>query len=88
MSDRTEEARLELARTVGPQRADQLLDAYAAGVLRGAARQLREHLFPATYDDAGQRTAEGVNRAAARLDEQALEAYPYTRPNQPTEAGR
>ncbi|WP_405204401.1 hypothetical protein OG795_15340 [[Kitasatospora] papulosa] len=88
MSDRTEEARLELARIVGRDRADQMLDAYAAGVLRGAARKLRDRLFPATYADAGQRTAEGVNRAAADLDEQALEAYPYTRPNQPTEAGR
>lgn len=79
MSDRTDEARLELARAVGRDRADQLLDAYAAGVLRGAARKQR---------DASPPRCDCCLDAAARLDEQALEAYPYPRPNQPTEAGR
>ncbi|MGW3442207.1 hypothetical protein [Streptomyces sp. NPDC001076] len=37
------------------------------GMLTAAAEHLRTTLFPAVYEDAGQRTAEGVIRAADEL---------------------
>jgi predicted DNA-binding transcriptional regulator AlpA len=44
-----------------------LLHAYRAAVLREAAQHLYTALFPAVYDDMGQKAAEGVNRAVSEL---------------------
>jgi hypothetical protein len=55
-------------------------DAYAAGLLRAQARQLRTEVYGRVYDDAGQRAASGVLRAADHLDETAYEADPDAKP--------
>ncbi|MFH9013995.1 hypothetical protein ACH4C6_21770 [Streptomyces sp. NPDC017943] len=47
-----------------------------AAVLREAAQHLYTALFPAVYDDMGQKAAEGVNRAASELRRMADEAQP------------
>jgi len=49
------------------EQAAELLDAYRAAVLREAAQRLYTALFPAVYDDMGQKAAEGVNRAVSEL---------------------
>lgn len=53
------------------EEAEQLTNSFGARLLRGAARHLRAVTHLATYDDAGQRTAEGVLRAATAVDEMA-----------------
>lgn len=47
--------------------AAQLLADYRAAVLLEAAQHLYTALFPAVYDDMGQKAAEGVNRAVSEL---------------------
>ncbi|WP_171117850.1 hypothetical protein [Streptomyces sp. Z423-1] len=50
-----------------------------AVVLREAAQRLYTALFPAVYDDMGQKAAEGVNRAVSELRRMADEAQPTTK---------
>lgn len=47
-----------------------------AAVLREAAQHLYTALFPAVYDDMGQKAAEGVNRAVSELRRMADEEQP------------
>jgi hypothetical protein len=45
-----------------------------AAILRAEAEHLIRDLYPAVYDDAGQKTAQGVNRAARELLDRADDA--------------
>lgn len=47
--------------------AAQLLADYRTAVLLESAQHLYTALFPAVYDDMGQKAAEGVNRAVSEL---------------------
>lgn len=49
-------------------------EADRATVLNAAAQHLYTALFPAVYDDMGQKAAEGVNRAVSELRRMAAEA--------------
>jgi hypothetical protein len=49
------------------EKASEKIDAFRAAVLREAAQQLYTALFPAVYNDMGQKAAEGVNRAVSEL---------------------
>lgn len=49
------------------EKASEKIDAFRAAVLREAAQRLYTALFPAVYDDMGQKAAEGVNRAVSEL---------------------
>lgn len=53
-----------------------------AAILREAAQRLYTALFPAVYDDMGQKAAEGVNRAVSELRRMADEAQ-QTEPEAP-----
>ena len=55
------------------ERASEKIDALRAAVLREAALHLYTALFPAVYDDMGQKAAEGVNRAVSELRRMAAE---------------
>ncbi|MEV4036390.1 hypothetical protein [Streptomyces umbrinus] len=79
MNNSRTDAAQELAYVVGKDRADQLLDAYAATVLQGAARKQLNASHP---------RCDCCLDAAARLDEQAAEAHPSPRLDQYQEAGR
>lgn len=48
-------------------RASERINAFRAAVLAEAAQHLYTALFPAVYDDMGQKAAEGVNRAVSEL---------------------
>lgn len=62
------------ARCVPWDEAVKLLHAYRAAVLGEAAQHLYTALFPAVYDDMGQKAAEGVNRAVSELRRMADKA--------------
>lgn len=47
--------------------ASEKIDAYRAAILNAAAQHLYTALFPAVYDDLGQKAAEGVQRAVSEL---------------------
>lgn len=63
-----------------PATADKLLDAYAAELLRTQARKQRTEVYARVYEDAGQRAASGVQRAADDLDATAYKADPNAKP--------
>lgn len=54
-------------------RASEKIDAYRGAVIREAAQHLYTALFPAVYDDLGQKAAEGVNRSVSELRRMADE---------------
>lgn len=58
---------------VNSEKASEKIDAFRAAVLSEAAQHLYTALFPAIYDDMGQKAAEGVNRAVSELRRMADE---------------
>ncbi|PAZ15630.1 hypothetical protein CLM62_12605 [Streptomyces sp. SA15] len=66
----------EMARRQLAEKEAARLSADRAAVLNAAAQHLYTALFPAVYDDMGQKAAEGVNRAVSELRRMADEAQP------------